>query len=85
MLHHMPSSGDQDRLFAAVARVLRPGGLFVGVDSVDSEPIRQGHADDTFIPVDPETMGQRLATVGLVDCVIETADYQFRFSARRPA
>lgn len=85
MLHHLPSAPAQDRLFAEVARVLRPGGLFVGVDSVDSEPIRQGHTGDTFVPVDPDTMAGRLAAVGLGDCVIEPADYQFRFSARRPA
>ena len=58
MLHHMPSASAQDRLFAEVARVLRPGGMFIGVDSVDSEPIRQAHADDTFIPVDPDHDGR---------------------------
>ena len=30
MLHHMPSEEHQDRLFAELHRVLRPGGLFVG-------------------------------------------------------
>jgi SAM-dependent methyltransferase len=85
VLHHLPTPSDQDRLFAEVARVLTPGGLFVGVDSVDSEPIRQGHVDDTFVPVDPATLAERLAVLGLSDCVIEPADYQFRFSARRSA
>src|SRR3954468_12788831 len=33
MLHHMPSVAAQDRLFAEVARVLRPGGVFAGSDS----------------------------------------------------
>jgi SAM-dependent methyltransferase len=33
MLHHMSSAQQQDRLFAGVARVLRPGGMFAGSDS----------------------------------------------------
>src|SRR5262245_28552493 len=35
MLHHVPTTAFQDRLFAEVARVLRPGALLVGVDSLD--------------------------------------------------
>src|SRR5262245_13909908 len=34
MLHHVPSADLQDRLFAEVARVLRPGALFVASDSL---------------------------------------------------
>src|SRR5688500_14588723 len=36
MLHHVPSPELQDQLLAEVARVLRPGGVLVGVDSLDS-------------------------------------------------
>jgi SAM-dependent methyltransferase len=42
VLHHMPTPGDQDELFAEVHRVLRPGGIFVGQDSLDLEAIRLG-------------------------------------------
>jgi SAM-dependent methyltransferase len=34
MLHHVPTEELQDRLFAEVARVLRPGALFVASDGV---------------------------------------------------
>jgi ubiquinone/menaquinone biosynthesis C-methylase UbiE len=34
MLHHVPSVAKQDRLLRDVARVLRPGGLFAGTDSL---------------------------------------------------
>jgi ubiquinone/menaquinone biosynthesis C-methylase UbiE len=34
MLHHVPSVAKQDRLLREVARVLRPGGLFAGTDSL---------------------------------------------------
>lgn len=36
MLHHVPSLDAQDQLFSEVARVLRPGGVFAGTDSLDS-------------------------------------------------
>jgi SAM-dependent methyltransferase len=84
MLHHMPSPGDQDRLFAEVGRMLRPGGLLVGVDSLDLEPIRAGHEDDTFVPVDPETLDERLVSAGLGAPTIDVGEYQFRFSTRKP-
>lgn len=84
MLHHMPSVESQDLLFAEVHRLLRPGGIFVGVDSRDLEPIRAGHADDTFNPVPPETLGDRLSAVGLGDVRVELGDYQFRFVAKKP-
>ena len=83
MLHHMPSSESQDRLFAEIGRVLRPGGILVGVDSLDLDVIRAGHEDDTFVPVDPETLGERLASAGLGDPTIDVGDYQFRFTTRK--
>jgi ubiquinone/menaquinone biosynthesis C-methylase UbiE len=33
MLHHIPSPALQDRAFAEVARVLRPGGTFAGTEA----------------------------------------------------
>lgn len=39
MLHHVPSTELQDRLFAEVARVVRPGGAFVASDSVASDEL----------------------------------------------
>jgi SAM-dependent methyltransferase len=83
MLHHMPSGAQQDWLFAALHRALRPGGIFVGVDSRDLEPIRAGHQDDTFVPVDPETLPGRLRAAGFGDTTIDVQDYQFRFVATK--
>ena len=53
MLHHVPSVEEQDRLFAEVARVLRPGGMLAGVDSKDSPEFRGMHVDDICVPLDP--------------------------------
>jgi SAM-dependent methyltransferase len=83
MLHHIPEPGTQDRLFAEVHRMLRRGGIFVGTDSIDSEPIRQFHVDDVFVPVDPITLGSRLQAVGFTEVNVEPADYQVRFNATK--
>ena len=41
MLHHIPSADLQDTALAEMARVLRPGGLIVGSDGLDT-PDRRG-------------------------------------------
>jgi SAM-dependent methyltransferase len=84
VLHHMPTPRDQDRLFAEVRRLLRPGGVFVGVDSRDLQPIRDGHVDDTFNPVPPDTLPRRLQAAGLAEVQIDEDEYQIRFVARKP-
>jgi SAM-dependent methyltransferase len=83
MLHHVPSSQIQDRLFAEVCRVLRPAGAFIGTDSVDDEALRQFHVDDVFVPVDPDTLGSRLEAVGFTNVGVEVAGYQVRFNATK--
>jgi SAM-dependent methyltransferase len=85
MLHHMPTPEYQDRLFAEIGRMLRPGGILVGVDSLDIDLIRDGHENDTFVPVAPDTLGERFAAAGLGDPTIDVGDYQFRFTARKAA
>jgi SAM-dependent methyltransferase len=84
VLHHMPSSTAQDRLFAELSRVLRPGGVFVGTDSRDTELIRLGHADDTFVPVDPDTLPDRLQAAGFTGVEIDRTEFHIRFLARKP-
>jgi SAM-dependent methyltransferase len=83
MLHHMPEEDMHDRLFAEVHRVLRRGGQFVGVDALDSDGMRQGHIDDTFVPVDPDTLPARLEAVGFGGTQVDIGDYQFRFRAKK--
>lgn len=85
MLHHMPSPELQDRLFGELCRVLRPGGALIGTDSRDLDPIRAGHLDDIFVPVDPETLGDRLEAAGFTNFSLDVADYQIRFRASKPA
>ena len=84
MLHHVPSVSRQDCLLKEVARVLRPGGVFAGTDSLDSMRFRVLHIFDTLVVVPPETFGARLRAAGLTDVSVETNPYAFRFRARKP-
>jgi SAM-dependent methyltransferase len=88
MLHHVPSSAQQDRLLAELARVLRPGGLLIGVDSIDGPEWRELHTGDTCVPVDPAGLADRLRQAGFVEVEVQCATSEparrFRFSARAP-
>jgi SAM-dependent methyltransferase len=89
MLHHVPSPAAQDRLLSELRRVLRPGGLLIGVDSIDSPEWRELHVDDTCVPVDPDTLAARLLMAGFVQIEVQRASTEparrFRFAAFAPA
>ena len=82
MLHHVPTIELQDRLFAEVARVLRPGAPLVASDSLGSEELKAHHQDDTYNPVDPSTLPGRLAAAGFSDVDVRTNDYGWAVIAR---
>lgn len=88
MLHHVPSAGGQDRMLSELCRVLRPGGLLVGVDSIENPAFRELHTGDTCVPVDPATLAARLSAAGFVEVDVERSSPEparrFRFAARAP-
>jgi len=84
MLHHVPSAAMQDELLREVRRVIAPGGIFAGSDSMQSLFMRLIHIGDTVVPVDPDTFGLRLETAGFEVLEIEKNSRAFRFLARRP-
>lgn len=84
MLHHMPTAQEQDELFVELFRVLRPRGVFVGTDAVDTPDLRALHVDDIFVPVDPHTLGARLAAPGFIDVTVERIDDRVHFAATKP-
>lgn len=84
MLHHVPSPELQDKVLREVLRVLQPGGLFVGSDSLQNWWMRIIHIGDTLVPVDPHTFNSRLQRAGFEVLDIEQNSHAFRFRARRP-
>ena len=79
MLHHVPTDTLQDRVFQELCRVLRPGGLLVGSDSIDTPARRELHEGDIFNPMDPETLPERLREAGFVGVSVQGAKPQDRF------
>lgn len=88
MLHHVPTATLQDRIFKELCRVLHPGGLLVGSDSIDTPARRELHESDVYNPVDPGTLPERLREAGFIDIILERADKElydrFYFWARVP-
>jgi ubiquinone/menaquinone biosynthesis C-methylase UbiE len=83
MLHHVPSRDLQDKMLREVWRVVEPGGLFVGCDSLQGLFMRVIHLGDTLVPVDPNTFGARLEAAGFQVLKVERSSEAFRFQARR--
>jgi len=83
MLHHVPSQVLQNRLLREVARVLKKGATFAGVDSLPSLSMRIIHIGDTLVPVDPSTFKFRLESAGFHEIVIQANRERFRFRATR--
>jgi SAM-dependent methyltransferase len=84
MLHHVPSVAKQDRLLREVARVLRPGGLFAGTDSLYSRSFGLLHLFDTMVVVDPATFPARLKAAGFGEVQVDVMKpHAFRFRARK--
>ena len=86
MLHHVPTLALQNKILAEAFRVLRPGGVLIGSDSLASNDLHHFHADDTYNPVDPASLLSRLQTLGFEKITIMVDD-NVRFAAhkRRPA
>lgn len=81
MLHHIPSQALQDRLLTEAYRVLRPNGVFVGIDSTLSLRFRLIHIGDTMVVVDPDSFAPPLKTAGFSNITIGKRANRFRFRA----
>jgi len=82
MLHHVPTAELQDAMFREVARVLRPGGLFVASDGMARDELAALHDDDIYNPVDPATLPARLAAAGFRDVDVESNHLAWACRAR---
>jgi SAM-dependent methyltransferase len=82
MLHHVPTTELQNRLFAEVARVLRPGAALVASDSIGSDDMEAAHVGDTYNPIDPGQLPARLTAAGFVDVEVKTNEFGWAAIAR---
>jgi SAM-dependent methyltransferase len=83
MLHHVPTVTLQDRLFSEVARVLQPGAPLVASDSLGSDELAAHHTDDTYNPVDPASLPERLSSAGFERIDVRTNPYGWAVIAYR--
>lgn len=83
MLHHLRSPELQDRAFAEIYRVLRPGAVFLAFDIPDGWTHRIAHIKSTFVPVDPATAIGRLTAAGFSKVALDLRSGGFRIRAVR--
>ena len=84
MLHHIPTTALQHAMLAEAFRMLRPGGVLVGSDSLASDGLHHFHAGDTYNPVEPVWLLVQLRTIGFNPITLRIGD-ELTFSARKPA
>jgi SAM-dependent methyltransferase len=82
MLHHLPTLATQYATLAEARRVLRPGGLLVGSDSLASTELHAFHVDDTYNPIDPARLLIVLQALGF-ERITLSVDRDLRFRARK--
>jgi ubiquinone/menaquinone biosynthesis C-methylase UbiE len=83
MLHHVPTVELQDRLFGEIARVLVVGAPLVASDGLGSDELAAHHTDDTYNPVDPESLPARLTAAGFTDVEVRTNPFGWAAIARK--
>jgi SAM-dependent methyltransferase len=83
MLHHVPTAAAQHQILAEVLRVLRPGGILAGSDSLASVCLHHFHAGDIYNPLDPAMLLCWLRTLGFNPVTI-TVGEALMFTARKP-
>jgi len=84
VLHHLKSQELQERAFAEIFRVLRPGGVFLAVEIQDGWLQRIGHLRSTFVAVRPSSVPERLAAPGFSNVSVDFLRGAFRLRALRP-
>ncbi|OYV59035.1 MAG: hypothetical protein B7Z69_08170 [Actinobacteria bacterium 21-73-9] len=82
MLHHVATFEGQQRVLAEAYRVLRPGGAFLGSDSLASDGLHHFHEGDTYNPVEPSSFLVRLRAAGFRRVTVMVGD-DLRFVAHK--
>jgi SAM-dependent methyltransferase len=82
MLHHLPTAQEQFRTLCEAFRVLRPGGVLVGADSLASQGLHEFHEGDTYNPIDPARLLVFLQAAGFGHVMVSAGD-GLLFTARK--
>lgn len=84
MLHHVPTSEAQDRVFGELARVLQPGGVLAAADSIPRDDLDAFHEGDTYNLIDPDAVIERLGRVGFTAIEVHTYELGWVCAAQAP-
>jgi ubiquinone/menaquinone biosynthesis C-methylase UbiE len=82
MLHHLPTAQEQFRTLCEAFRVLRPGGVLVGADSLASQGLHEFHEGDTYNPIDPARLLVFLQAAGFGHVMVSAGE-GLLFTARK--
>ena len=83
VLHHLRSRDAQERAFAEIFRVLKPGGVFVALEIQDGWLTRMAHFRSTFVPVSTDGLNGRLCAAGFSNLRVTKRNGGFRIRAER--
>ena len=82
MLHHVAPAEVQDRVFTELSRVLRLGAAFVAADGTYNEATAAFHEGDTYNPIEPDDLTERLSAAGFIDVDVRVYDLGWVCTAR---
>ena len=82
MLHHVPTAQEQFTILCEAYRVLRPGGVLVGADSLASQGLHEFHEGDTYNPIDPARLLVFLQAAGFGHVMVSAGE-GLLFTARK--
>src|SRR5436190_13820441 len=83
MLHHLPRQALQFATPCVAFRLLRPGGVLLGADSLASQELHAFHEGDFYNPIDPARLVVFLQAAGFARVTL-TVDQGLLFTAHKP-